>query len=154
MRRKSFIYWILFVSGLLWSFVAGAQERPLGIGIVVGEPTGVAAKYWTDRTTALDAAVAWSFNHDGSFYVHADYLFHYFDIIQVSEGKFPLYWGFGAKAVLANKGIFGGHVPLGLSYMFERTPLDIFIEIRPGLNLLPATEFDMSGGIGVRYNLE
>ncbi len=128
-----------------------AQNKPFGLGIVVGEPTGISGKYWTSRTTALDGAVAWSFNHEGSFYIHADFLKHHFDIIDVTEGQMPLYYGVGGKVVLAEDGILGVHVPLGIAYMFETAPLDIFLEIRPGLNLLPATQFDMSGGIGVRY---
>ncbi|MCB2222474.1 MAG: hypothetical protein KQI35_18975 [Bacteroidetes bacterium] len=136
---------------LLCSMNLTAQNKPFGLGIVVGEPTGVSAKYWMSRTTAVDGAVAWSFNHDGSFYIHADFLKHHFDIIDVTEGQMPLYYGIGAKMVLANDGILGAHVPLGIAYMFETAPLDIFLEIRPGLNLLPATQFDMSGGIGVRF---
>jgi hypothetical protein len=136
---------------LLSSLGVKAQNKPFGLGIVVGEPTGITAKYWMSRTTAVDGAVAWSFNHDGSFYIHADFLKHHFDIVEVSEGQMPLYYGIGAKVVLADDGILGAHVPLGIAYMFETAPLDIFLEIRPGLNLLPATRFDMSGGIGVRY---
>lgn len=128
-----------------------AQQDGPGLGIVVGEPTGISFKYFLTQTTAFDAAVAWSFYHEGSFYIHADYLKHYFDLIQVEEGKMPLYWGIGGKVILSNESILGAHVPLGIAYMFESAPLDIFLEIRPGLNLLPATRFDMSGGIGVRY---
>ena len=128
-----------------------AQSKPFGLGIVVGEPTGISAKYWMSKSTAVDGAVAWSFNHEGSFYLHADFLKHHFEIIDVSEGQMPLYYGFGGKVVLADDGILGAHVPLGIAYRFETAPLDIFLEIRPGLNLLPATRFDMSGGIGVRF---
>ncbi|HPE56138.1 MAG TPA: hypothetical protein P5514_11060 [Bacteroidales bacterium] len=145
----------LIIAGAFFMILASgdlfAQTKPFGLGIVVGEPTGISGKYWTGQTTALDGAVAWSFNHEGSFYIHADFLKHHFDIIDVSEGKMPLYYGIGGKMVLADKGILGAHVPLGIAYMFETAPLDIFLEIRPGLNLLPATEFDMSGGIGVRF---
>jgi len=140
---------LLLLIGL--NISAWAQHDPLGIGIVVGEPTGISLKYWTGSTTAIDGAAAWSFNHGGSFYVHADYLWHHFEIIDISEGKMPLYYGIGAKLVLADDAILGVHIPLGISYIFEEAPLDVFLEIRPGINLIPATKFDMGGGIGIRY---
>ncbi|MBN2174625.1 MAG: hypothetical protein JW731_10860 [Bacteroidales bacterium] len=143
---------IIFISiALIYSDSLFSQKSGFGLGIVIGEPTGISGKYWTSRTTALDGAVAWSFNHSGSFYLHGDFLKHHFDVINISEGQMPLYYGIGAKVILADDGILGAHVPLGIAYLFEGAPLDIFLEIRPGLNLLPATEFDMSGGIGVRY---
>jgi len=30
----------------------------VGVGLIVGEPTGVSLKYWLDRSTAIDAALA------------------------------------------------------------------------------------------------
>ncbi len=37
-----------------------AQGRNFGIGLVLGDPTGLTAKYWTSSTTALDFAIGWS----------------------------------------------------------------------------------------------
>lgn len=140
------LFFLLVTSGVL-----KAQSTGFGAGIVVGEPTGLSGKYWLSQTTALDGAVAWSFLNEGSFYIHADYLFHYFDIISIESGKMPLYWGFGAKVALANEAVLGAQVPLGIAYLFDGAPLDVFLEIRPGFNIAPATQFDMSGGIGVRF---
>lgn len=128
-----------------------SQGEGFGLGIVVGEPTGVSGKYWLDRTNALDGALAWSFLDDGSLYLHADYIHHHFEVIELSSGEMPLYYGGGLKMKFANDFILGLHVPLGIAYHFEEAPLDVFLEIRPGLNLVPETRFDMSGGIGVRY---
>ncbi len=128
-----------------------SQGEGLGVGIIVGEPTGVTAKYWLDRTNALDGALAWSFLEDGSLYLHANYIHHHFEVIELSSGEMPLYYGGGLKMKFASDFILGLHVPLGIAYHFEEAPLDVFLEIRPGLNLIPETRFDMSGGIGVRY---
>lgn len=146
---------LIIISFVFFAGISGfAQSSGLGVGLVVGEPTGFSAKYWMSQTTALDGAVAWSFQNNGSFYLHADFLNHYFDIIQMESGKMPLYWGFGAKVVLANDPVLGAHVPLGIAYLFENAPLDIFLEVRPGLNIFPSTQFDMTGGIGVRYYID
>lgn len=128
-----------------------SQGEGFGLGIIVGEPTGVSGKYWLDRTNALDGALAWSFLDEGSLYLHANYIHHHFEVIDLSSGEMPLYYGGGLKMKFASDFILGIHIPLGIAYHFEEAPLDVFLEIRPGLNLIPETRFDMSGGIGVRY---
>ena len=144
-------FWISIMLIWLATGVVISQEEGTGLGIIVGEPTGISAKYWTGRTTAIDGAVAWSFSHGGSLYLHGDFLMHHFEVVDIMSGKMPLYYGFGAKVILKDDPLLGGHVPLGIAYLVEDAPLDIFIEIRPGINLFPATEFDISGGIGVRF---
>jgi hypothetical protein len=151
MVMKYFFFYSVILFLLVFPHSARSQNESFGLGILVGEPTGITAKYWLSQTTALDGAFAWSFSHSGSLYLHADYLNHHFDIIDIPDGRMPIYYGVGAKLVFASEGIFGVHAPIGMAYLFEDAPLEIFIEIRPGLNILPSLSFDISGGIGVRY---
>jgi hypothetical protein len=130
-----------------------AQKGSTGIGIVVGEPTGISIKHWTGKTTALDGALAWSFVDEASLYLHADYLIHNFSLIEVESGQFPIYYGIGGRAKFSGDPRIGAQIPLGISYILENTPLDVFLEIRPTLDLIPATTFTVTGGIGVRYYL-
>ena len=51
---------------------AEAQVEGLGIGIIVGEPTGICGKLWLSGRTAIDGAAAWSFNKNGNLHLHAD----------------------------------------------------------------------------------
>jgi hypothetical protein len=39
----------------------------------------------------------------------------------------------------------------GLDYLFANTPLDIFLELAPILDLAPKVDFDFNGTIGIRY---
>lgn len=128
-----------------------AQTKKFGLGIILGEPTGVIFKYWTSRTTAFDVAGSWSFVGENSFHIHADYLYHSFDLFKVDRGKLPVYYGIGARLSLQDRTRFGIRLPVGLSYMFDRAPFDIFLEIGPVLDLVPATEFNVLGFIGFRY---
>jgi hypothetical protein len=124
-----------------------------GIGALIGEPTGLSLKAWLDDRSAIDAGVAWSFRRDDSFSAHADYLIHCWDLIPVSKGKLPLYFGVGGR-VLLERGRdtrFGVRAPVGLSYMFENTPLELFVEVGPIFDVAPKTQFSLTGGIGVRY---
>ena len=136
-----------------------AQDHGFGMGIVLGEPTGLSAKLWTSRDNAFDFAAAWSFrnyhhndNHnDGSVLLQADYVWHFFNLIPVSSGKLPLYIGIGGRVVLANDANFGVRVPVGLDYLFADAPIDVFLELVPILDLSPETNFGVGGGLGIRY---
>ena len=142
----------IIIIALLCVISAGmkAQDSGLGAGIIIGEPTGLSGKTWLSSNDAIDAGVAWSISN-GWFHIHADYLRHVFGLIPVEKGKLPLYFGIGAKIGFGNDVSLGARVPVGLAYLFDGTPLDVFIEIVPGLEIIPDTQFDMGGGIGVRY---
>lgn len=147
MKRKLSLFVVIL---LLFSIVqVQAQQKKFGLGIILGEPTGVIAKYWTSNRTAFDVAGSWSFSGENAFHIHGDYLFHSF--IGVEKGKLPFYYGIGARLNLQDKTRFGIRIPVGLSYMFEKTPLDIFLEIGPVMDLVPDTEFHVLGFIGIRY---
>jgi hypothetical protein len=137
-----------------------AQDKGFGLGIILGEPTGLSAKAWTSKDNAFDFAIAWSFNkyhydndyqNDGSVLLQADYVWHFFNAISVSSGKLPLYVGIGGRVVLADDPSFGVRIPFGLNYLFADAPIDVFLELVPILDLSPSTDFGIGGGIGIRY---
>jgi hypothetical protein len=128
-----------------------AQDSGFGLGAVFGEPTGLSAKVWTGDKTAIDGALAWSFAGPGYLHLHTDFLVHNFDLIDVSEGQLPFYFGIGAYLDFASNLGLGIRIPIGLAYHFDSAPLEIFAEIAPGLSLLPGTDFYLGGGIGIRY---
>jgi hypothetical protein len=62
---------------VVWGIAAGsAHAQSSEIGIIIGEPTGLSAKFWTGGRTAADFGVAWSFSGSGSIHLHSDYLLH------------------------------------------------------------------------------
>ena len=150
--KKLFV--LLGLAAVLLCGSASARDRQFGLGIILGEPTGLSAKLWMGNNTAIDGALAWSFGAFGersAIYLHADYLFHNFNLIKVERGQFPIYYGIGARAMLANNIGVGVRVPIGLEYIFARAPFDIFLEVVPVLDLVPSTAFVVNGGLGVRY---
>jgi hypothetical protein len=148
MRR---ITLILLLFCLLPPFTASAETEAFGIGVLLGEPTGLSAKVRLGETSAIDAAAAWSFLDEGSFYFHADYLFHFTDVFSVDPGELPLYVGAGGKIALREDPFLGVRIPVGIAYEFETVPLDVFFEVAPGVGLIPETSADFGGGIGIRY---
>ena len=136
-----------------FSGTAIAEKGPFGLGIVVGEPTGLNAKYFFDKKNAVDATVGWSFSGDNDFYIGADYLHHIYSLIKVSKGELPLYFGVGGRVIFRENRSdkFGVRVPVGLNYLFADLPIDLFAEIVPVLDLTPDTELDLEAGIGARF---
>lgn len=131
-----------------------AQTSGTGIGIIAGEPTGFSVKFWLGAATAVDGAVAWSFSGDGALHVHADYLFHKFDLFSEESSRIVLYYGAGGRVKFGEgerKDIIGVRVPVGLLYPFEGAPIDIFLEVVPMIDVVPDTDFDLGGAVGARY---
>ena len=126
----------------------------LGAGITIGEPIGASLKYWFNDTLAIDGAIGWSSHDDTDLYVHSDVLWHNFDLIPVSKGRLPLYFGVGGLVRFRDDNEdnqVGVRVPVGLSYMFDNAPVDVFVEIAPALDVAPDVQGEVTGGIGIRY---
>ena len=137
---------------ILTSF-AFSQSSGFGIGIIIGEPTGISLKNWTSQNLALDAGVAWAFGRKGALHIHADYLIHEFEMIETKHGQLPVYYGIGGRVLLASDFRVGVRGVIGLSYLLEEIPLDVFLEIVPIFDLVPRTDLSFNAGIGLRYFL-
>jgi hypothetical protein len=144
---------ILFVSPVY------SANGPFGLGLILGEPTGISAKYWIDseRRTAIDAGLAWSLSGNNNLHLHGDYLFHNYrllhDAMQIKKGKLPVYFGVGGRAELRENrdDKVGIRVPFGAAYLVDGAPLEIFAELVPVVDLAPDTDMDLEGGIGIRF---
>lgn len=142
--------------------------KNFGLGIVLGEPTGISAKLWTTPVNAFDFGLAFSFNDYAL--VFADYLFHFPGSLGRTSPfvtQLTPYVGIGAVLAFANDRDFekdrkffgrsrdtlglGVRVPLGIEWMAPSAPLGVFIELVPGISLVPSTSGFIEGGIGVRY---
>lgn len=130
-----------------------AQYRPgsTELGVVLGEPTGVSVKVWQSGTTAFDGALAWSLGKHDRIHIHGDYLKH--NQLSVDRGSLTFYYGIGARAILADDPRFGARIPVGLEYIIPDSRITTFVEVAPVFDLIPATDFDVNGGIGIRYIL-
>ncbi len=125
-----------------------------GAGVIIGEPTGASLKYWLNDRMAIDGAFGWSFQEDSEFYMHSDVLWHNFDLIPVPQGRLPVYFGVGGLVRFRDNNEdnqVGIRVPVGLDYMPDDLPLDIFVEIGPAIDIAPDVQGEITGGVGVRY---
>ena len=93
----SFVFLLTFSS-------INAQDKNFGIGVILGEPTGLSGKYWISPERAFDAALAYSFLEDNkSFAFHANYLYLLEGVIDMHY-KMPTYrYGDGWLAIANQK---------------------------------------------------
>ena len=63
--RKLILLPLLMV--VMFSGTTFAQNRGFGLGVILGEPTGINFKHWTGGKTALVGAAAWAFGRENSF---------------------------------------------------------------------------------------
>jgi len=149
--KRTILFIITLIFGLTnFSFT---QDKGFGLGVILGEPSGVSAKSWMTSTTAVDAALAWSFVDNGALHIHADYLIHNFQLISIDgKGKLPVYYGVGARIKFGNDDTrLAVRIPVGIDYMFGDVPVDIFLEVVPMLELIPKTNFQFNAALGSRY---
>ncbi len=153
---------VLILTVLATTSAVYAQEG-FGLGIIVGEPTGISIKSWLGGKHAIDAAGAWSFSENQSFQFHSDYLVHLVGVLPpaVNQSQLSLFTGIGGRIKFkeGNEGkgrnddehLLGVRIPLGISYLFAGAPVDLFVEVVPILDVFPDTEFDINGAIGARF---
>jgi hypothetical protein len=132
--------------------IHGEQNRNFGIGLMIGDPTGISAKLWKNKVNALSGGLGFGTGLN----IHADYIWHDFDIIDdLEEGKLPIYYGLGIKIDSRKNDIkIGVRGVLGLTYIFGEDPFDIFMELSPVLELNSDTRFYSTAAIGYRYYLK
>ncbi|MFN1834827.1 hypothetical protein AB2B38_006150 [Balneola sp. MJW-20] len=156
MKLNKLITSVLFIVLLfLTSESAFAQANGiggnLGAGIMLGEPSGITLKKWNNQRSAFDVGVAWSFSgNNDALLLQGDYLIHnWFN--DIDEGRLAWYYGIGGRVVFANDAVVGARIPIGLNYLISDQPIGLFAEVAPILDLVPDTEFNGNGAIGIRY---
>ena len=161
---KHSLYAVIAVILFLSATGTIAQERRFGLGVIIGEPTGLSAKLWVSPVNALDFGLGWSYwgerigpdnvvySGESRVHFHMDYLWHWFNAIQSNE-RFPLYAGVGGSintgagydASAAIRGVFG------IAWMPHHAPIDVFLELVPSLQVVPSTGFGIDAGLGARF---
>jgi len=146
---------LLLIITIFISSSAYSEQKSTGIGLISGEPTGVSFKFHQSRNTAIAGAIAWSFVDDSSLHVHADWLTHNWtylkDTFEVKSGELPLYYGIGGRVLFDDDTRLGARFVIGMSYIFEDAPFDLFLEAAPVLDVIPKTTVGFNSAIGVRY---
>jgi hypothetical protein len=138
----------------------GIDKGTLGIGIILGEPTGITAKLYLKDDQAIQAAIGSAFI-GGGLQLHADYVFHPYILQTRPSFVLPVYFGPGVRLIDYTNGrddssfAIGARLVGGLLFDFKDVPLDAFVEVAGVLEY----EFKdgrggairLNAGAGVRY---
>jgi len=153
--KKALITFFVFLFVPALTF-AGMQDKIIGAGFMLGEPTGLTLKKWLDNVGAIDGAVAWPLGEESSLTIQIGFLKHNFNEFEVDTGKAPFYYGAGTRLVLVDSNSdkdnrLGIRGIIGIEYIFENEPLEIFFELGPVLDVVPSAQMEITGGLGVRH---
>ena len=169
-------------AGMLVAAVAGSAQatevgysRKFGLGFVVGDPTGLSAKWWVGPTNAFDFGLGfWGYGFNDRCWVdnngnqHCDrfgynngtFNMDYLWQSNIVRGQAQLDWhvGAGGRAVWWGGGCSGecfavaARAPIGLDLMFNNPGfMEVFFELAPAFYLIPGFGFAIEGGLGVRF---
>ena len=130
-------------------------NKTFGLGLELGEPTGLNGKLFVSRSGAFDFGLGWIYDHyyygDG-LHLYGDYLWHPTSLVSTPAFELPFYIGVGLRLwdfhyCVAKVCDYGGRavgirVPIGISFDMNRTPLDIFIQLVPVLDFLGGDYYD------------
>lgn len=153
MRKAVYIIALSLLVATLAAGGAQAQVSKFGLGIIIGEPTGIDGKFFMSGGNAIEGAVAWSLSGNNDLHLQGDYLYHFYDWIEAKKGRLPVIFGIGARVEFRENqdDLFGIRFPIGIAYEMADAPFDFFGQIVPLLELAPDTDFDLEGAIGARF---
>jgi hypothetical protein len=123
-----------------------------GIGFVLGQPTGVSFRMDMPENQAIDAVLAWRLGKNEYVLMHADYLWIKPKLVGPKSFQSDFYYGVGAILALPEDDVAAAlRVPAGVSHKFSDPNLEAFAELAVAFTLVPETDFDIVGGIGLRW---
>ncbi len=142
---------------------ASAQDGRLGLGLIIGDPTGLTGKHhFSGRPAFIDWAVGFPLIDGEGVYAHADFLWQP-NLSTFDRATMDLYFGVGPKLAHFRGGDrdgpdgdddslwLGARAPLGLSFNFNRVPIEVFVELAAGLWVIRVTDFDLDAAAGFRW---
>ena len=126
-----------------------AGTKSFGLGLEIGEPTGLNGKYFLSETGALDFGVGWIYRHyyyDDGLHLYVDYLWHPAVLTSSPSLVLPFYIGVGLRYwdfeycerrdFCYDGSAFGIRVPIGIAFELVNAPLDIFVQMVPTLDFV------------------
>jgi hypothetical protein len=147
-----------FLSMALLLAVQNCLASEFQLGVVLGAPTGISAKVTLDDTHSIDGTLAYSLADELGLEFHTDYLFEKVLTFSTPSGiPAELYYGIGARFVSIKSGphdndvAIGPRVPVGVNYKLKDPRIEFFGELALAFDLVPSTNLDLEGGIGLRY---
>lgn len=143
---------------LIWSFSTQAYARgeALGLGIILGSPTGFNLNLPLAEERAFDVQVGWAPN---SQHLNMTYQIWQNRAFNADGLIFDWYYGVGLhyffreRSRAGDRRDVGMRIPFGLAHQLRDFPaIDFFGEVGPTMNFIEQTSFRLDFGVGVRFH--
>lgn len=148
-------------------YAQGPKGRDIGFGLVIGEPLGLTAKFWTTSENAWQVSVGASYF--GSPRLQVDYLWHVnafnSSVVKLIVGP-GAGFGFGRQGSAywyhekGNKYWYyrendafglGARVITGINVIPRNAPVEFFFEVGPNIGIYPGFGVGLDAAIGLRF---
>ncbi len=149
----SFLYVLLFSGSVL----AAITSRPMAVGAIIGDPTGLTLKYLIKPDRYLDAVLAYNTGSATGIYIRGNYIVEFPKFRTLDGLPMNWYYGIGGRVYSRtnskdeNKTYLGPEILLGTGIFTGSIPVEIYLEGGLVMNLTPSTSADMDAGVGIRY---
>ncbi len=135
----------------------GPESKRFGIGLIAGIPSGLTLKGYLSPRMAVSGIVSWSFIED-AFTLIGDLTWELGELpVDSANVTVPFYAGVGGRVGFDQRGkndgktLIGIRAPIGIAAQWSSSPVELFLEVGPGIELSPSSEFDITAGLGARY---
>lgn len=152
-KRRNPLRRALTLLGLLVLLAGTARAQgSIGLGGQLGDPSGLTLKLYNPGRVSYDFLVAWDLDDFLFLNVHGLYERR----IDTTEGDFRFFYGPGGFIGFLDRPagqdddvVLGISGTFGLGFYIEQ--FEIFGQLTPRLALIPDTDGDLGGGLGVRF---
>ncbi|HUW68601.1 MAG TPA: hypothetical protein VMX33_00075 [bacterium] len=131
-----------------------SADGPMGIGIFLGQPTGLTFEMDLSTSSWVDFKAAWNLAGPKGGYsilLQGNYEYAFPGMFAIESELFTPFFGGGAVVDINDTNVnFGVRVPAGIAYRFRHIPLELFIEAGIDVYLFPSFALGGSGGLGAR----
>lgn len=159
--RRFFIICLMLGIGIFSSLsfetrgeARGSDNKKFGLGVNLGEPIGMDARYYFLKNFSGDLIIGYGFE-EHAFIIQPSVLVNFRDVLDYDGADFSMvpYFGAGFKTGVTrnNRGVAAMRFPVGATWVIKDGTFEISAEFAFGVEFNPDNEFDATGGIGLRY---
>jgi hypothetical protein len=144
-----------------------AANKTFGLGLELGEPTGLNGKVFVADRVAIDFGLGWIYRHyyyDDGVHIYADVLWHPVSLVSSPAFELPFYVGLGLRYwdfEYCHQGVcgydadvIGFRIPFGIAFDFNSVPLDIFFQLVPTIDFVDEDYVDRRGDDDVHAGID
>jgi len=141
---------------LIMMMTTAAYAENFGLGVILGDPSGLSGKMKLDGAHSLDGALAYSSGKHSGMQFHATYLWDRARSWGTTQGPLDMYYGLGGRLISYNDNkdksqiSIGPRGSLGLCFNINNPNIEFFGELAMVLEVTPSISADLDAGVGAR----